>query len=201
MTALTKKVIEPQTEATLWGNKVHKAFEEFLQKGKPFPDSMKDYQSLAEKLAELGKGKKLDAELKLAINRHMVKTEYFARDVWLRAIVDATIEHNKHVYVFDHKTGKKSPDSGQLRLTAAIIFATRPWVTDITNSFLWLKDGSVTTEKFVRNDAAEIWQEFMPRVQRMEQAIKNGEFPKRPSGLCGNWCPVHSCEHNGKHNG
>jgi len=200
-TRITKEVKEPQTEATLWGNRVHKAFEENVKMNRPFPNGMEDYAKVADTLKAYGKGKKIDAEQKLAINRNMNKTEYFASDVWLRSIIDVTIEADGHVFVGDYKTGKKNPDSGQLRLTAAIIFATRPWIENVTNSFLWLKDGTTTTEKFVRQDASEIWQEFMPRVKRMEESIRLGEFPKRPSGLCRNWCPVHTCEHNGKYGG
>ena len=38
----------------------------------------------------------------------------------------------------------------------------------------------------------KVWQEFLPRVQRMEDAWASEHFPARPSGLCP-WCQVNDC--------
>jgi hypothetical protein len=45
----------------------------------------------------------------------------------------------------------------------------------------------------------KLWQEFAPRVQRLEEAHQQNKFPKKPSGLCNKWCPVpHKlCEYRG----
>jgi hypothetical protein len=201
VTRITKEIVEPQSEAMLWGNRVHKAFEDRLKIQKPFPDSMSEYEPIAHRLLKKAEGKQLDTEQKLALTRDFRKTTFFGKDVWLRIIIDVTIEHGDHVFVGDYKTGKLKEDSGQLQLSAAAIFSSRPWVNTITNSFIWLKEGKVTTEKFNRDESADIWAEFLPRAKRMEDAIAAGDFPKRPSGLCRAWCPVHSCEHNGKYTG
>ena len=87
-----------------------------------------------------------------------------------------------------------------MRLTAAMTFAHKPYVKEIVNAFVWLKTGGITAERFTREDVPAIWQEFMPRVQRMEIALAENKFPARPSGLCREWCPVGKklCEHCGK---
>jgi hypothetical protein len=196
-----KRVVEPQTEATLWGNKVHKALELRVRDGTPLPKEMESYEKLASKIADKAKGLTLGVEQKLALTRDFKETTFFAKDVWLRSILDLSIEKGTKAFIGDWKTGKKNPNSEQLQLSAAVFFATRPWIDEITNSFLWLQAGEVTTEKFHRADAPAIWQNFLPRVQRLEEAVAIQKFPKRPSGLCRNYCPVHTCEHNGKYTG
>ena len=41
LTRVTRQVKEPQTEATIWGNEVHKALELFAKDGKPLPKNLK----------------------------------------------------------------------------------------------------------------------------------------------------------------
>jgi hypothetical protein len=200
-TKVEKSIVEPQTEATLWGNKVHKALELRVRDGTPLPPGMENYEKLAAKIADKAKGRTLGVEQKLALTKDFKETTFFAKDVWLRSILDLSIETGTRAFIGDWKTGKKNPNSEQLQLSAAVFFATRPWIDEITNTFLWLQVGEVTTEKFHRDDAPAIWQNFIPRVQRLEEAVATGTFPKRPSGLCRAWCPVHTCPHNGKYIG
>jgi hypothetical protein len=50
---------------------------------------------------------------------------------------------------------------------------------------------------FQREDVPKIWQEFAPRVQRLELAHQENRWPKKPSGLCRKHCPVRDCEFHG----
>ena len=51
-----------------------------------------------------------------------------------------------------------------------------------------------------RRGARRAGNEFIPRVERVEYAIKNSVFNPNPSGLCRAWCPVprSKCEFSGK---
>ena len=200
-TKVEKSIIEPQTEATLWGNEVHKALEHRIKDARPLPAKMVQYEPIAAKIEAKGKGKTVATEQKLALTRDLRETTFFAKDVWLRSILDLSIETGTKAVIIDYKTGKKNPDSQQLQLSAAVYFATRPWIDTITNTFLWLQTGETTTEVFQREQTHEIWQEFIPRAKRLEDAVAQGTFPQRPSGLCRSWCPVHTCPHNGKYTG
>lgn len=200
-TKIEKSIVEPQTEALLWGNQVHKALELRVRDNTPLPERMKSYEPLAAKIAARANGCTMGTEQKLALTKDLRETTFFAKDVWLRSILDISIEKGTRAFIGDWKTGKKNPDSMQLKLSAAVYFATRPWIDEVTNAFIWLQSGEVTVEKFEREQTHEIWQEFLPRVKRMEDAITNGAFPQRPSGLCRAWCPVHTCPHNGKYSG
>ena len=196
-----KRIVEPQTQHTIWGNEVHKALELRVRDGTPLPQGMQQYEGLAAKIADRAKGCTVSTEQKLALTKDFKETTFFAKDVWLRSILDISIEKGTRAFIGDWKTGKKNPNSEQLQLSAAVFFATRPWIDEIVNTFLWLQVGEATTEKFHRDDTSAIWQNFLPRVQRLEEAVAIQKFPKRPSGLCRAWCPVHTCEHNGKYTG
>lgn len=198
-TRIAKSIIEPQTEATLWGNRVHKAFEYRVGHDTPFPDELKQFEPIAAKIIKAGEGKRVSVEQKLALSKDFSKRKWFDKDVWVRGIIDVSIEHGDKLFIGDLKTGRPTPDSAQLKLTAAMSFAIKPYINRITNTFIWLKTGDTTTEKFTKDQAPEIWQEFMPRVQRLQQAVDVNNFPKKPSGLCREWCPVTTCEHNGKY--
>lgn len=197
LTRVSKKVVEPQSEAIVWGNTVHKALEDRITKRKALPEGMRQWEPLVEQIT--GKGGKVDAETRMALNRNLRPTEYFASDVWVRGITDVTVIKGDKAFVGDWKTGKPTPESAQLKLTAAMIMACKPFINKVINAFVWLKTNTVTSETFTREDIPAIWQEFTPRVQRIEIAHQEDKWPARPSGLCRQWCPVgrENCEHCG----
>lgn len=201
VTKVTKEVAEPQTEATIWGNKVHRALEHRVTKLTPLPESMVEYEPIAAAVCAKAQGGVIKAEQKMALTRDYRPTTWFGKDVYVRGITDFTIQKGDTVFIGDWKTGKPTPASGQLKLTAAMTFAHQPYINRIVNAFVWLKTGGVTSAVFTREDIPSIWQEFEPRVRRLEQALADNKFPKRPSGLCRKWCPVSSCEHNGNYRG
>ena len=179
---------------------MHKALELRVAYNTPLTDELAQFEGIAAKIVKAGEGKRVSVEQKLALSKDFSKRKWFDKDVWVRGIIDVSIEHGNRLFIGDYKTGKPTPDSAQLKLTAAMSFAARPWIEHVTNTFIWLKTGDTTTEKFTKDQAPEIWQEFMPRVQRLQQAVDVNNFPKKPSGLCG-WCPVKSCEHWRDRNG
>jgi len=201
VTKVAKTVTEPMTEAMSRGNKVHKALELRLTQATPLPGDMRQWEPLAQTVVDRAKGGVLEAEQKMALTIDYRPTTFFAKDVWVRGITDFTVTKGAKAFIGDWKTGKPTPESAQLRLTAAMTMCAKPWVQTVINSFVWLKDGTLTTERFTREDLPGIWQDFAPRVRRLEISMEENRWPKKPSGLCGSWCPVHSCEHNGKYRG
>lgn len=197
LTKVTKQVVEPPTEATTWGNSVHKALELRITQRKVLPTGMEHWEPLVNSI--LSKGGKVEAESRMALTRNLVPTTFFAKDVYVRGITDVTVEKNGKLFVGDWKTGKPTPESAQLRLSAAMVMAHKPHVKTVINAFVWLKTNEVTAETFTRDDIPGIWQEFAPRVQRLEIAMEENKFPAKPSGLCRKWCPVGKalCEHCG----
>lgn len=201
LTKVAKTVSEPQSEAMAWGNKVHKALELRLKTRAPLPSDMVQWEPIAARLDSVAysPGATLEAEQKLALSEQFQPVSFFAKNVWVRAITDLTITKGEKAFIADYKTGAPKPESAQLRLTAAVTMHHKPHVNKVTNTFIWLKTGETTVEHFTRDDLPTIWQEFAPRVQRLDIAHKEHKWPAKPSGLCRKWCPVpHSmCEHRG----
>lgn len=197
LTKVTKEVSEGQSEEMLWGNRVHKALEHRLVNNTPLPESMQQFEEVAAKVAKAAEGAELEAEQKMSLTKDFRPVSWFDKQTWVRGITDFTINKADKVFIGDWKTGKPKPGSAQLKLTAAMTMHHKPWVNTVINTFVWLKTGSATTEKFTREDIPTIWQEFAPRVQRMEIALAEDKWPKKPGGLCKQWCgvPKHLCEY------
>lgn len=198
LTRVSKEVKEPQTEATTHGNNVHKALEHRIRDKTPLPDTMKQYEKYCTKI-ETTPGQ-VFAEQKIALNAQFQPTKWVGDDTWVRMILDVTIDSGARAATLDWKTGKIKTDSKQLMLCAAGVMHSRPYVNEVRTGFIWLKDDKLTTETYKREQLPEIWQEFLPRVKRLEHAYNDSKWEKKPSGLCRDWCPVGKrlCEHCGK---
>lgn len=191
-----KDVPDPPGEAALWGQRVHKAFEERLRDGVCFPDTLAGFEKYARLFG--GIPGTLLVEQQIALTKDFKPTAWFGKDVWVRAVLDVAVVNGRKAMVADWKTGKRKPDSAQMKLFAGVAFELYPEVEIVDTTFVWLPDKKLDRETFKREDKSSIWQEFAPRVLRLENAHKTGDWPPRPSGLCRKHCAVLSCEHNGR---
>lgn len=187
-TKVLRDIVEPPTEHTIWGEKVHTAFENRVLHGTQLPEGMAHWTPLIEKIMALP-GEKYP-EIKLAVNDAFQPAEWGSS--WCRGIADLLIIDGKNAAVFDWKTGRKKP-SDQLSLYAAKVFSHYPEVEVCDTRFVWLKEKKMTPERFTREDIPVIWNKFLPTIRRMEIANETGNWKKNPSGLCRGWCPVKDC--------
>jgi CRISPR/Cas system-associated exonuclease Cas4 (RecB family) len=188
--SVAKDFVDPPTEATKWGERVHKAFEDRITIGTPLPEGMTQWNSIADKIAAMPGEKK--AEEKLAINKGFQPVPW--AEAWSRGIADLLITQNKQGVVLDYKTGKRKP-SEQLALYAAFAFAHYPKLEKVTTGFVWLKEKKIDKQTFHKDEVPVIWRELLPKVHKLESAYERNSWPARPSGLCKGWCPVTSCPH------
>lgn len=186
---VARDVVEPPTEHTIWGEKVHTALEYRVRDGAPLPEGMTQWEGLARKLATMPGVK--HCEEKLALDKNFQPAEW--GNAWSRGIADLLVTHKSEAVVMDYKTGKRKL-TDQLTLYAAYTFAHYPEVKTVTTGFVWLKDKKIDKEQFSREDLPKIWQNFLPRVRKLELAYERNSWPCRPSGLCRGWCPVKQCE-------
>lgn len=185
-----------ESEGLIWGNRVHKAVQDALTVGTPLPTGMDMWTDIVEQFRKT-KGT-LYVEQQYAITEGFQPCDWFSKQTWCRAIVDALWIDGAVAKAVDWKTGKKKPGSDQLALMAGVIFCHYPQVEEVRTLYVWLKTGQVTSETFYRKDIPTIWQLFLPDVKRLENAVATGTFPPRTSGLCSQWCPVVTCQFNGK---
>jgi len=189
-----------ETEAIIWGNRVHKAAELAL---KSMPHNDPEAFTPVEKYVDLmlRSGYTPHAELEIALTRGLKVTKWFAKDAWLRCKVDVTLLDFKRTEakIFDFKTGKTiKDDEDQLRLSGAALSVMFPTIEKFEGKYIWTKHQQVTgIRPFTKAEVPAIWQDFLARAARMENAWATESFPQKPNGLCRKWCPVTVCPHCG----
>jgi hypothetical protein len=190
-----RSIKEEEGESLLWGNAVHKALAERVEKNTPLPKGMEPYEKWAERM-QTGGGKIL-VEQKLAINADFGPESWFSDNAWFRGIGDVIKIVGPVALVADYKTGKILEDGSQLALMAACVFAHHPDVQKIRSEFIWLKEDATTRADFARTDMPNVWRGILPRVETLKVAHDTLSFPPKPGGLCRTFCPVSQCPHHG----
>ena len=178
-----------------YGKEVHKHFELRLINGKRLPLDLTHHEPKLKKLAD-APGESFP-EQKLALNKDFQPTGFFDNDVWLRGIVDYAKKNASNLLIIDHKTGKQHDKFDQLYLMAAMLSAYMPDVENFLVAYYWTKSKELTPDKLKKEDITEVWAQFLPRVEAMQQAIRHDEFPAKKNFLCRRHCPVKSCPYNG----
>lgn len=184
---------EAPTEQTIWGERVHKSFEERIRDGKPFDSGLEMYEPWARVLEKLP-GEKF-FEKKFAVRANHQPCSWFEGTG--RGVVDLLILHEDVATIIDYKTGKKKDDQTQLELFAWFVvndYDAKPFIEKVKSRFLWLKDNTTTGIELSYLDAKLVMNKMLPRIEAMERAWNEENFPMCPSGLCG-WCPVEECIH------
>ena len=196
---VAKDVPFETSEAMDWGKQVHKALERRLMHGADLPSNMTQYEKaarMAEKVAERMGGDIL-CEQQLAVDAKLKPCQWFGPQTWGRAILDLLITNMEAgtAVAWDWKTGKKKDDDRQLALQAGFVFRHYPEINVVKSGYVWLKEGcDVTNVTFSREREKTIWRQALPIVREMTDAVLLGDWPAKPSGLCG-WCPVRDCKH------
>lgn len=195
-TRITKSWPDEKGEAAQWGDTVHKAIEARMKFNTPLPQWGQPWEPYVVRL--LGSKVAPQIEHKIAITAEFKPTAFFAPNAWCRAVADVSITSPKAIFTLDWKTGNFKSDTDQLRLSAAMQMAHFPHIEKATIQYVWLKAQRTTTETFDRSQVVEVWRDFLPRVHRMQQGFAEAKWPAKPNGLCRQYCPVLSCEHNGR---
>ncbi len=185
-----KDVADPPNETADWGTRVHKVMEDRVRDKTPLPDWAIQWEPLASKFDK--HGDKVFCEQKIGLTRGFRPTGFFDKDVWYRGVIDVGID-GVTTFLGDYKTGKIKENNDQLKLFSATYMCSHDYVESCDTKYFWLKHKKTTSLKVTRFEVPLIWQEFLPRVARLETAYDKDKWPKNPSGLCNGWCPVKDC--------
>lgn len=187
-----KTVKEERGEEAIWGERVHKHFEERLVDGVVLPDELDRHEEFLARLeAEPGV---LTVEQKIALDIRAQPCEFFGRDVWYRGVIDAKKVNGAYAHVVDHKTGKMKSCFKQLKGFALHTFAAHPEVQTVRAEYYWTQMLVTTGETYTRDMVPDLWKTFSPDLKQYAQAFKEEVWQPRQSGLCNGWCPVTTCE-------
>lgn len=183
---------DSDNDAARDGKFIHIAMFRRVISGEPLPVQLRQHEKIADRFA-IAKGEK-HGEMKLALNKAFEPRDFFAKDVWVRVVLDLLIVRGDTAILVDWKTGKKKERWDQLRLAAAVLSRYMPEIEHFKLVFVWLKDQDLSHSEVAKGDMKSIWLEFLPRVTVVTDALRTTDFPATQSGLCA-WCPVTSCPH------
>jgi hypothetical protein len=195
---ILKKFKSKDTEATLYGTAVHKAFEDYIKDGTPLPANFAHYKPFVEPLA--AHPGDIRCEERMAIRVDFSPCGFFDKDVWFRGIPDylAISKSGKTALVGDYKTGKSSryADTAQLELMAAMVMLHHPTVQKVKGALLFVVVGDIIKAEYKRTQLPEILSKWAGRAGAIEKAVDVGVWNPRPSALC-KFCPLseEACEH------
>lgn len=195
---ITKEVKFTQTEATIYGNRMHEAMEFRLKDKTPLPAEFETLESVAQAVEKM-QGE-LMVERELAVTRELSKTKFFGHDVWLRGKADVMVFNSSTglLSVYDWKTGKPKEDMQQLKIMALAAFYSIPGIQKVRVAFVYTKTGTVDVRHWTAADIPEIVADIRYETTRLEVAHEKNLFPPQPNGLCRQWCEVKSCQFHGK---
>lgn len=188
-----------ETEATRYGNEVHKALELYIRDGKPVPPEYAQFVPVVDALMQKP-GRKL-AEQQMALTKDLEPCGWRDKEVWVRGITDLLIldDENMTAWVIDWKTGSnKYPDRDQLRLMALLVFAHYPHIRKVNAALLFIVKNDMVKLSMTVDQADTTWWDYRERVARLEQAFATDVWNAKPSPLCP-WCPATTCVHHPKH--
>ena len=192
---IARDVKDGDSEAAAEGKLVHDCMFKRVIKGTALPLGLKPHEKTAAAYADRIKAcDDAQGEIKLCLNDRLEPVEWFAKDAWVRAVVDLLMLKGTTAILVDWKTGKRKDNFEQLKLSAALLSRYMPEIEKFVLVFEWLRDKERSSITITKDEMKGVWLELLPQVMEIEEAKKTTDFPATPSGLCG-WCPVTSCPH------
>lgn len=189
---VAKSVVEEKGEATIWGEQVHKHFEDRLTSGVVLPAALQVHEPFLARLEALPG--EAGVEERIALDMRGQPCGFFDPDVWFRGVIDYKKVSGDAALLIDHKTGKHHTKFGQLKLFAIHTFIAHPEVQTVRAEYYWTQTMTKSGEGYSREQLPELWKTFVPDLRQYAQAFREDTWQPRQSGLCNGWCPVTDCE-------
>lgn len=197
---VVKDILEPETEAMLYGTRFHEAAEFYVRDGTPMPEYFNFAKPVLDNLRQLP-GEKL-CEHKMGITEDLQPCSFDDPKAWFRGIADLLIldREKGEARIVDYKTGKsaKYADPDQLELMSLCVFKHFPEITKAKGGLLFVVCNAFITGKYNSKQQDVLWERWIRNHSRIKIAFANDTWNPKPSGLCRRHCSVLSCSHNGR---
>lgn len=178
-----------QTKAMIDGNLVDDALTKRISLGTPLPPQYEPYEPMVQAVMA-APGNKF-TQMKLALDQTFTPCGYMDWDnAWVRVIYDIAVIDGEYAFLGDWKNGQIWLDEEQLRLFATVGFHVFPEVQTIDTSYIWLKHGVTSDKSYDRRELPDMWQTFIPTIERMQAAFKTNHWPATPGKQACKWCSV-----------
>lgn len=209
-TRILKRWAFVETEATIYGSKVHKALEDAAraephEPAATLPYSLSQYQPLADAIQTA------KASGMVVIPEQTVGMTYegygirgrediwWAKDIKIAGMCDISLLTKDYTYarIGDYKTGSdKYPNMEQLDLMALLTFTEYPTLQTIDAMLMFIKVGTTypaTPKRYTRDDMPEINARFDGYIADIEEHKARERFPDNGGNVLCAWCPVTDC--------
>lgn len=195
---VVKDIVEPPTEAIMYGKDLHKAAEDYVRDGTPIPNKYDFVKPTLDRLLAI-KGEKL-CEYKMGLRYDLSACGFFDKDVWWRGVADLVIVKDDKAYVLDYKTGKtaKYATKDQLEILSLAVFKHFPQVKRVKAGLLFVVSKDFVKADYDKDHESPGWSKWVERTKELEGAIKNSVWIKKPNFTCRKYCKILDCEHNGR---
>jgi hypothetical protein len=188
--SIKKLVPFKQSDAMKQGEIVHRMLEDRISKGTPFPVGYDHLEKVVAPILAVASEGQCFTELALAWDKNFNSCGYKDWDnCWLRVSYDFAFLRGDTLCIFDWKTGNVDFKALQLQLYAATAFLAFPAVEKVVTAFVWLKPGIVDPMIYLRSQLPVLWDEILPRVQKLQDANALDIWPATPNKYC-RWCEV-----------
>lgn len=188
---IAKDAERESSPALDYGNRVHKAFEDYLKNGISFPADICHYQVFADATAF-----PLDrlVEHRLAVRADGTACGFYDEDRFWNCKIDLTLMNDITCLILDWKTGNEREDPFELAVQAVLLSAHFPGLEIFKGRYVWLKNSKVGALHNL-TDVKRTWAEMQAIGAQINRHTKQNYWPEEENPLCG-WCPVRQCRFN-----
>jgi len=195
---ILKDVKDQGSDATLYGQELHKAAEDYVKNNVPLPPKFSFLQDIVDSIKAIPGA--ILCEVKLGVRKTETGYEpcgFFDKDVWWRGIGDVVILQNELAFSIDYKTSKNSKyaDLKQLDALAAALFIHYPDVQKIKSALVFVVSNEFIHKEHFAELRDSYFAAFDPELDRLAAAQESGVWNANTGPLC-KFCPVITCEHN-----
>lgn len=180
-----------QSQPMLDGQEIDNALTARIATGTPLPEKYRGYEGMVAAILA-SPGAKF-TQMQLALDQALEPCGYKDWDkAWVRVIYDVAVIDGERAFLGDWKNGQIWLDERQLKLFATVGFHQFPEVQTIDTSYIWLKHGKTSDKTYRRHELPDLWNDFIPDVERLQVANANNHWPAEPRNgkrTC-KWCPV-----------
>ena len=189
------------TEAIRYGDQFHKAAEKYIRDGEELPKRFLYAKDSLDALKRK-RGDKL-CEYRMGLTEDLEPCGFFDYKVWYRGIVDLLIidKENKQAVIIDYKTGKNPQyaDVNQLELMTLAVFKHFPEVENVKAGLYFFTKTQLIKETYDKTKEPDLWAKWLEQVNELKSCYDNDVWNPKPNFSCSRFCPVESCEHNGRY--
>lgn len=193
-----RDIKEPISAQLLYGNRFHKAAENFIQNNTPLPPEF-DFAEKSLDILRNRKGQHL-CEYRMGLTRELMPCRFSDLNVWWRGIADLLTLQEDRAFIIDYKTGHhpKYANTKQLEILSLAVFKHFPKIKRIKAGLVFVNANDFIPTIYESDEQNNYWTKWIADVDKLEQAFQVDVWNPRPNFTCKSWCPVLDCTHNGK---